>query len=103
LWIDSLFVKGEVLSTKKQSKDKLTKKRRLSNLNSTSLGLKMERSQSEQVLSNAMNNFWKPEPPMEISEATALPLSGVVSDAVKRWFDDTYRYSLSSNEPIPCF
>lgn len=91
-------VKGEALSTKKQSKDKLTKKRRLSNLNSANLSLKMERSsQSEQVLSNAMNNFWKPEPPMEISEATALPLSGVVSDAVKRWFDDTYRYSCFSN------
>lgn len=28
---------------------------------------------------------------MAVSEASALPLSMVVSDAVKRWFDDTYR------------
>eukprot|EP00210_Caulerpa_lentillifera_P007578 g7238.t1 len=51
----------------------------------------MDNKQQDQVLNNVMNNFWKPEPPMEISEATALPLTGVVTEAVKRWYDDTLR------------
>ena len=49
-------------------------------------------SQDSQALENVGNNFWKPEPPSVLTEATAIPLSYVVSDAVKRWFDDTYRH-----------
>lgn len=51
--------------------------------------------QDIQILDNVANNFWKPEPPSVLEEATSIPLSYVVSDAVKRWFDDTYRYRSS--------
>eukprot|EP00210_Caulerpa_lentillifera_P006414 g6127.t1 len=59
--------------------------------NTSNQGVRLENGPQEQVLSNAMNNFWKPEQPTVMSESSAIPLSLVVSDAVKRWFDDTYR------------
>jgi len=60
--------------------------------NSSARTERMALSQQDiQILDNVANNFWKPEPPSVLTEATSIPLSYVVSDAVKRWFDDTYR------------